>query len=228
MNRFKSKIVFIFITLLFLTTCDKDDPSLNIFTINQDIEFGAQLQEEIENNPTDFPLLDESEYSLAYTHIERIRDAILQSDDLKYSTRFDWEIRIINNDTVLNAFAAPGGFMCFYTGLIKFLDNEAQLAGVMAHEIAHADRRHSTDRLTKAYGLELLVGILLGNQPGKIAEIAAGLAKGLANLSFSRENEYEADEYAVTYLYDTDYDPRGIAGFFEKLGNHSQIGRAHV
>jgi predicted Zn-dependent protease len=123
----------------------------------------------------------------------------------------------------LNAFAAPGGQMYFYTALIKFLDDGAQFAGVMAHEIAHADRRHSTENMTKQYGISLLLGILLGDNAGQLAEIAASLATGVGMLAFSRENEYEADEYAVRYTTDTEYYPKGIAGFFEKLGESSGV-----
>ncbi len=94
--------------------------------------------------------MDETQYADAYEHINRIRDSILETDELIYGDRFDWEVDIIENDSVLNAFCAPGGYICVYTGIIKFLDNEAQFAGVMGHEMAHADRRHVTDQLTKA------------------------------------------------------------------------------
>jgi predicted Zn-dependent protease len=101
--------------------------------------------------------------------------------------------------------------------LIKFLDNEAQFAGVVAHEMAHAAQRHTTNQLTKVYGLQVLFGLLLGENPSAIAEIAAGLATGLASLAFSRNHEYEADEYAVRYTYSTFWDSRGVGGFFEKI-----------
>ena len=215
----KTKL-FTIVSILFLFTfsaCNKDDRSLNIFTLQQDIEFGKQLKAEINANPTEYPVLSEATNPAAYAHLRRIRDEILKSDDLNNKDLFDWEVYIIHNDDVLNAFAAPGGYMYFYTGLIKFLDDESQFAGVMAHEMAHADRRHSTDNLTKLYGFQILLGILLGDNPSVIAEIAAGLAQGLSSLKFSRTHEYEADEYAVRYLYDTQYHPKGISGFFEKL-----------
>ncbi len=199
-----------------IIACNRDDPSINIFTVDQDIEFGQSLDEQILGSPEDFPILDEAKYPDAYGHLERIRDNILASGELKYADRFDWEVKIIH-DSVLNAFAAPGGYMYFYTGVIKFLDNEAQFAGVMAHEMAHCDRRHSTDNLTKQYGFSIMVGMILGDNPGQLAEIAAGMASGLAKLQFSQKNEYEADEYAVRFLNETDYHPPALGGFFEKL-----------
>lgn len=203
--------------MLVFSTCKKNDKSINVFTVSKDIELGQQVVAEIESKPSEYPVLDELTHPEAYQHLRRVRDKILQSDELNYADRFEWDVYIIEDDETLNAFAAPGGYMYFYTGLIKFLDTEAQFAGVMAHEMAHADRRHSTDRLTKTYGLSIMISVALGNDPGKLAEIATGIAQGLSTLAFSRENEYEADEYAVKYLYDTDYHPKGISGFFEKL-----------
>jgi predicted Zn-dependent protease len=213
--------------LAVLIACNRDDPSINVFTVNQDIEFGMSLDEQIQDNPEDFPILDRGDYPEAYDHLERIRDNILASGELKYQDRFDWEVKIIN-DSVLNAFAAPGGYMYFYTGIINFLDDEAQFAGVMAHEMAHADRRHSTDNLTKQYGLSIMVSMALGKDPGKVAEIAAGLAQGLTSLAFSRKNEYEADEYAVRYMNETDYHPPSLGGFFEKLESQVTSGYTPV
>jgi Zn-dependent protease with chaperone function len=200
--------------------CRKDDRSLNFFTISQDIEFGEAMDSVILADPVQFPLLSRSLYPAAYQHLERIRDNLLASGKVYYKDRFPWEVKIIHNDTTLNAFAAPGGYMYFYTGIIHFLDDEAEFAGVMAHEMAHCDRRHSTDVLTKQYTFAIMLSILLGDNPGQLAEIAAGLATGLTSLAFSRENEYEADRYAVKFMSGTDYDPRGLAGFFEKLENH--------
>jgi len=92
----------------------------------------------------------------------------------------------------------------------------------MGHEMSHAARRHSTEQLTKAYGLTILINIVLGQNPSMLAEIAADLAAGLTALAFSRNDEYEADEYSVKYLYETAYDARGVAGFFEKMEGSPQ------
>lgn len=192
---------------------NKDDKSINIFSIEDDKTLGAQVAQEIENNPDQYPILDPATYDEAYDHIRRIRDEILNSGKVFYNDEFVWDVKIIHDDETLNAFAAPGGYIYVYTGLIKFLENEAQLAGVLAHEIAHADRRHVTDQLTKQYGLSVLLGIVLGDDPGTLANIAAGLV----GLRFSRNDEAEADEYSVIYLCPTEYEADGAAGFFEKI-----------
>lgn len=216
----KRKLFFIPLAFILLALWSCDEGNLNFFTVDQDIQFGQQLDSSILADPTNYPILNENDYPEAYQHLRRIRDEILQSGQLRYASRFDWEVKIIDQN-ILNAFAAPGGYLYYYTGLIHFLDNEAQFAGVMAHEIAHADRRHSTEMITKQYSFSVLLGILLGDNPSMLAQILADLTVNLGALKYSRNNEYEADEYAVKYLNDTDYHPLGVAGFFEKLDGAS-------
>lgn len=215
-NKIMKRILLLLFPAIVLLVTSCDDGKVNFFTLDDDIAFGQQLDSTIMADPVTYPILDEDEYPEAYDHINRILNNILQSDDLRYPTTFPWTVKIIDED-ILNAFAAPGGYMYFYTGLIKFLDNEAQFAGVMAHEIAHADRRHSTAMLTKQYGFSVLASIILGDNPTILEEIVVSLAQGLGSLKYSRDNEYEADEYAVKYLCDTEYHPRELAGFFEKM-----------
>jgi predicted Zn-dependent protease len=223
MEKFKPVILIMLIALVTIPSgCGtlskfKDFASnVNFFTVEQDIAFGKQLDSMILADPATYPLLSKVQHPEAYNHLNRILDDLLKSSHLRYTKEFPWEIKIIDQD-ILNAFAAPGGYMYFYTGLIKFLDNEAQFAGVVAHEMAHADKRHSTQMLTKQYGFSLLASVLLGENPTVLKEIIAQLALGLGALKYSRDNEYEADEFAVKYLYDTQYHPRELAGFFEKM-----------
>ncbi len=90
---------------------------------------------------------------------------------------------------------------------------------MLGHEIAHADRRHSTQQLSKVYGVSVLLGVIFGSDPGLIPELAAGLV----SLSFSRTDESDADDYSVFYLCETDYASNGAASFFEKLLGDSTI-----
>ena len=124
---------------------------------------------------------------------------------------------------LLNAFALPGGYIYLYTGLIKYLDSEAALAGVIAHEIAHVERRHATQRITNAYGLQLLASLALGNNPSQISVIVANLFSGLTLLANSRSAEDESDKYAVIYLQSTRYYPGGVKFFFERLRDDGKV-----
>lgn len=207
--------IVVVVVLLWGTSCD--DGKINVFSVDKDIELGEQVTQEVLNNPDEYPVLDKDQYSEVYERLEDIRDQLLASGEIRYADRFDWEIYIIDKE-VLNAFAVPGGNTFYYTGLIKFLDDEASLAGVMAHEFAHADRRHSTNRMTKMYGVQTLISMALGEDPAMIEEVLGQLGGSLTGLAFSRGDEYEADKYAVRYLYETDWDSRGVAYFFEKIG----------
>ncbi len=201
-----------------------DDNSLNIFSLADDIELGNQVSGEIASNPAEYPVLDSIQYADAYAYVNNIRNKILNGGNVFYKDEFVWGMYIINDDATVNAFCTPGGYIYIYTGLLKYLESEDQLAGVMGHEMAHADRRHTTDQLTKAYGVEFLISILLS---GSAVDYAA-LAANIAFLEFSRENETEADEYSVIYLCPTDYNAAGSAGFFIKLIEDGQTGDVPV
>lgn len=218
------RILILFFPLVFIfNNCKKDEHprGINIFSIQDDKKFGREMYAYVHSDTSGFEVLDSAKYPEAYAHLYRVRDKIINCGKLKYSDEFPWRATIIKNDSTLNAFATPGGYIYFYSGLIKYLDNEAQLAGVLGHECAHADLRHSTNQLTKEYGVSLLISIVTGQDPGLIAKVAAGLL----TLKFSRDDEAQADEFGVIYLDATnDYDPRGVAGFFEKLDSLGQGG----
>lgn len=222
------KTLIIFTLILSLSSCkngDDDGTSIPVFfSLENDIELGAQVSAEIAANPDEYPVLDRSEYSEAYAYLQEMTDQILESDEVEYKEEFAWEIHIIHNDEVLNAFATPGGYIYVYTGLIKFLDKADDLAGVMGHEIAHSDRRHSMRQLQRVYGIQLVLNVLLGQNPSKLAEIVAGLAGNAALLSFSRDQESESDEYSVLYLSDTEFACNGAHSFFQKLIDLDQAG----
>lgn len=200
--------------------------SINLTDVSTDKELGAQMYAQIQSDPTNYPLLDEKKYADAYTHIRRITNTILDCGVVANRDVFDWSVMIIDADDVQNAFACPGGKLYVYTGLILYLDNEAELAGVMAHEIGHAAGRHSTRQIQQNQGIEYLTNLILGKNPGALVSTVAQVAGNLGGLAFSRKDEYEADNLAVYYLSHTEYNPLGVAGFFEKLIAAGQAGEA--
>ncbi len=186
----------------------------NLFTVEQDIELGKQTEEQIAADPKQFPVLPERGNEELYHYIRGITNKILNTGKVGYKDEFVWEVKIIDDPNTLNAFCTPGGFIYVYTGIIKFLDSEDQLAGVMGHEIAHAALRHSTRQMTQVYGIAALTSVVTGNaNPGMLEQIALGLI----SLKFSRGHETEADEHSVIYLCETGYNATGAAGFFEKM-----------
>ena len=139
------KFFLLLVAAVAFSTCNKnsDDHTLNIFSVEDDIAFGRQTDSTIMANPSEYPILNRGTYSTSYAYVEKIRDKILGSGKVFYKDKFDWTIKIIDDEETLNAFCTPGGYIYVYTGLMKYLDTEDQLAGVLGHEMAHADRRHS-------------------------------------------------------------------------------------
>jgi predicted Zn-dependent protease len=199
---------------LFFTSCD-DNGDLVLFSIQNDKDLGLQVSEQIANDST-FNILSEAEYPEAYEYLNSMKNAILSSDDITYKDDFVWKLHIVQDD-VLNAFATPGGYIYVYTGLIQYLQEADDLAGVIGHEIAHSDQRHSSKQLQRQYGISALLSILLGGDSGTLATIAGNIAGTGATLAFSRDAESEADDYSVRYLSNTEYACNGAASFFQKL-----------
>jgi len=188
---------------------------VNVFSIEDDIRLGKQVKSEIAADKKKFPILDEKRNRELYRYIRGLKDIILNTNKLKYKDKFAWEVKLIDDKKTLNAFATPGGYIYVYTGLIKFLDTEDQLLGVLGHEMAHADMRHSTRQLTKSLGISVLLNAIL-----KDKQALEQVIGGIINLKFSRGNEAEADEYSVRYLCSTPYNAAGAAGFFKKMLNN--------
>jgi len=190
----------------------------NLFPVSDDIKLGAQVANQIESDPKQFPILKERGNEELYRYVRGITKKILDSGRVKHKDTFKWQIKIIDDAETLNAFCTPGGYIYVYTGLIKFLDSEDELAGVMGHEIAHADLRHSTRQMTSSYGVSTLLAVATGNaSDGAVQQVLSGIT----SLKFSRNHETEADTYSVNYLCNTKYDAAGAAGFFRKISGSS-------
>ena len=201
-------------------SCDANGDFL-IFGIGRDMELGAQMDAEIESDNTQFPILSRTRYPEAYAYLDDMVDHILTNGDVTYKDDFAWEVHIIDQP-VLNAFVTPGGYIYVYNGLIQYLDNADDLAGVIGHEIAHADQRHSSKQLQRQYGVSLLISIALGEDATELEKIVAGIASTVGTLAFSRAAESEADAFSVEYLANSRYACNGAATFFEKLTEEGQ------
>lgn len=205
-----ASLVFIFI----LSACVEKGKrtGFNLFSIQQDRDLGVQVAAEIDANSAEYPVLDSASNVEVYRYLYKMRDKILNSGNVIHKDDFQWRLRIIQDDETLNAFCTPGGYIYVYTGLMKYLDSEDQLAGVMGHEIAHADLRHSTRQMTKMNLLSTMVGAIAGDR-----QLLTQLTTTIINLKFSRSHETEADAASVRYLCPTDYNAAGGAKFFEKI-----------
>ncbi|MEO0602811.1 MAG: M48 family metalloprotease, partial [Myxococcota bacterium] len=152
--------------------------------------------------------------------LDRMLGIVLDSEDIRFRDEFAWEIYLIDDDKTLNAFAGPGGYIWIYSGIMRYLKVEDHFVGVLGHEVAHADRRHSTNQLTKAVGLDILLDVVVGQDRGAISQVT----EGLLGLRFSRDDESEADDFSVRYLCGTEYAADGAAGFFEQIQEDGGVG----
>ncbi|OYU96097.1 MAG: peptidase M48 [Bacteroidetes bacterium B1(2017)] len=202
------KVLGLFFTTLLFASCNSSWLPVSI-----DKSLGEQSKNQLNSDAGFVTILDEEEYPKVYGKLKEIRNKILKSSKLEHKSDFSWEIKVIEDDSTLNAFCLPGGYIYVYTGLLKYLDSEDALAGVLGHEMAHADLRHSTDQLVKNMGLSLLVKYFFGVDNSTLLNLGANLL----SLSFSRKDERDADLKSVEYLYSTDLDARGAAVFFQRL-----------
>jgi hypothetical protein len=181
---------------------------IDFYSYDREIALGRQLSQEVEGSArviTD-PVITE--------YVNRIGQNLVSHSDAKVP----FTIKVLDTEEV-NAFALPGGFFYVNSGLILAADNEAELAGVMAHEIAHVCARHATKNMTRAqiWNMASVPLIFIGGPVAYAISEVAGLAIPLGFLKFSRDSEREADLLGLEYDYAAGYDPQAFVQFFEKL-----------
>ncbi len=211
----KNAGVITFVSCILLSSLFAIQCGVNIFSDSDDIKLGQQMDDQIRKDPKEYPIL--IGHPEVKQYVMDVGNRVLASPAITKRGVYAYKYEIIHDDSTINAFCTPGGFIYVYTGLLKFVDNEATLAGVIGHEIAHAERRHATKRITTAYGAQIVLSIALGQNPSQIADMTANLFTGLGLLANSRSDESEADEYSLKYLSGSRYFPGAITNFFEKM-----------
>src|ERR1700682_4860126 len=181
---------------------------VNFYSLEKEIALGKQLAQEVERQAKiiDDPIIAE--------YVNRVGQNLVRNSDAKVP----FTIKVLDSEEV-NAFALPGGFFFVNSGLMLKAETEAELAGVMAHEIAHVAARHGTKQATRGELINIasIPLIFMGGWTGYAIRQGAGLAIPMGFLTFTRSMEREADYLGLQYMYKAGYDPTAFVDFFEKI-----------
>jgi len=194
-------------------------PGWNLFKPQHDVEIGRRLAADAERQ---LPMLNDPQVD---NYINRLGQRLAAKAP---GERFPYRFRVVN-DHGINAFALPGGPIFIHRGIIEAADSEAQLSGVIAHEIGHVALRHGTNQASKAQAAQLplaLLGGILGSGSivGLVTQLGASFTASSILLKFSRDAERQADVLGAQILYDNNYDPRAMVQFFEKIEAEGKSG----
>jgi beta-barrel assembly-enhancing protease len=179
----------------------------NLISLEEEWQLGNQLatdiakQMKIVNDPA------------ANAYVNQLGQSIVRNTEL---ANMPWQFHIVE-DPAVNAFAIPGGHVYINTGLIAATSNASELAGVMAHEISHDIARHGTEAISRQYGISVLAGVVLGQNPAAYQQILAQIIAGGAMARYSRAAEQEADRLGVRYMAAAGYNPHGMVTMFQEL-----------
>jgi predicted Zn-dependent protease len=180
-----------------------------------ELDMGVQAYEEV---------LAESNLSDDAAEVRRVRTVGMRVAEVTGKDQYDWEFNLIEADSIANAFCLPGGKVAVYTGITELVSTDAELATVMAHEIAHAIARHGAERMSQILLVQLgglALEEALETQPEKtleLARVAYGVGSTLAYiLPYSRTHESEADYMGLIYMAKAGYDPRASVDFWRKM-----------
>ncbi len=192
-------------------------PGWNVFSPQQDVEIGKEVSKQAEQQ---LVMLNDKKVD---SYLDRLGKKLAsKAPGEKYPYQFKGV-----NDLSINAFALPGGYLYINRGTIEAADNEAQLAGVIGHEIGHAALRHGTNQMTKATAMQLPLAVLGGvvgsnSIVGLLTQVGANFGTQSILLKYSRDAERQADLVGTQILYDNNYDPEQMAQFFMKLEEESK------
>ncbi|MDG5816705.1 M48 family metallopeptidase [Chitinispirillales bacterium ANBcel5] len=195
--------------LLLLTSCTT--VSYIFVSDQQEVELGNQIKRELLSDSDEYPVYNRNQAVVRY--VDSIGQALVRAQSDRRNIPFTFTIIDKN---VINAFAVPGGHVFVYRGLIEACRNEAELAAVLAHEIAHITMRHGIKLLIKQYGAALLIDIVIDDD-NSLNHYLSNIAASMGFLKYSRNNEFEADSLAVEYSILANYNPTGMETFLTLL-----------
>jgi len=200
------------------TTGPGGKQSFIIVPVEQEVSIGAGMAEQVEQTAKIFPDQEWQDY------LNRVGQKIVAVSDRK---DIEYHFKVIESDQI-NAFAAPGGYIYFYTGLLREMENESEMAAVMAHEISHVVARHSVRNIQAAMGVAMAYELVFGDEGSQARDLAIGIGMNLLFAKYSRDYEREADSYGILYMKKAGYNPNGAVTMFGKLAALGGSGGAGI
>lgn len=202
---------FIVLIILFSISCVTTGPGgktdFILISSAEEVEIGQQVASDVESKEK---LLSNTTVQNYVNDVGQKIVGVCDRRDIEY------KFKVIDKKEI-NAFACPGGYVYVYTGLIEILDNEAQLAAILSHEVSHLVARHSMKKLQNIYGYAILAQIALGDKAKGAAGDIVSIAAMLVLQGYSRDNEFEADRYGILYAKNAGYNPKSMIQVFEKF-----------
>ncbi len=209
--------LYLLSALALFTACNKAPEK--IISINPDeltatdqVKIGEAFQLALESNTAAFTVLDKAAYPAAYDYVNTLFSTMLNTAQVQHRLDYHWSVHILQDDEKRTAFFLPGGHFYIYTGLLKFLDTESELLGVIGHELFYADSDLLVERVRQTFGGVLLGDILLENPVPALPEYAVEMPL----MGFDEENVTNADAFSVQLICPFLYSPSGIKKILEK------------
>jgi predicted Zn-dependent protease len=213
----RMRVLFVPLTLTLVgfglgcATTGVNKGDVNLVSIQEEWDLGNQLAADVAKQMT---LVTDPAVKAYVTGMgEKILAAARDESEV---ASLPWTFDVID-DPQVNAFNIPGGHVYFYSGLIAQARTYPEVMGVLAHEVSHGLARHGTENMTKQYGIALVAGLVLGQNPAMYQEVLANILANGTLMKFSRNAEREADDLGVRFVYDAGVNPKGIVDFFQVL-----------
>lgn len=178
---------------------------------------GNAISEIINESSNEFKVLQEEDYQEVYNHLNTIIDQIANTAYVQKRNEFDWKISILKNDEEVNAFILPGGHLYIYSGLLKFLEGEHELVGMMAHEMAYVDSDNLMNQLKNEFGSKKLSKVI-SNDPDSHS-ILSDITDALGQMDFDETAVKEADQFCTDIICEFEWDGEGLLSLVRRGGN---------
>jgi predicted Zn-dependent protease len=216
----KQLTAILFPAFILLAACNKTPDKVisinpNELSTTDQIKIGEVFQLELEAETAKFPILDEVSFPSANAYVSKLFYTMINTAQVEHRPDYNWSVHILQNDSIRTAFFLPGGHFYIYTGLLKYLDSESELLGVIGHELYYVDADLLIERMRQAFGGVILGDILLENPVPALPEYV----EEMPMLDFSEEKVIAADAFAVQLICPFLYEPTGLKRILDKAEN---------